>query len=180
MMPATDLQLTPAMRAVLDARGANLAQTRLLLNAATEEVDSLVEEIIALHVPPRTKARLLDYCRRLHALNAQEGELEREAAGILDEALTGVRTPGKGWRAGQRSPFTVKSLARQLRPALAVITAASSYTAADFVSAVRCVDDIVAAVPREHLLSASVRNALGPNRYQLLEQLVVQRLETAA
>jgi hypothetical protein len=172
-MSVTDHTLRPVLRDVLDARGSNLAQARLLFNA-TPEVDSLIELVHTLPVDLGTKRLLLTYCSDLLTLNADEGEHERQAAGILDAAVAALRHAATVER--QTNPFTVKALARRLRPPLAIIANAGHHDALAFVTAVRTIDEVVAVVPVSQLLTPSVRNQLGPNRYQLLEQLVEQRV----
>jgi hypothetical protein len=166
----TDRALRPALRNVLDARGSNLEQSRLLFNA-TSDVDSLIEELHALRIDGATKRRLLAYCTQIFTLNQDEGEHERRAAGILDATVSASFAP----KTGPRNAFTVKTIARKLRPALAVIAAKPAADAIAFVRAVRHVDEVLDLVPAEQLLTASVRNQLGPRKYELLCELVSER-----
>jgi hypothetical protein len=177
----SDHTLSPALRSVLDARGSNIEQARLIFNAATDDIDSLVEEIAALPVSDDLKRRLLHYCHDLLALNNDEGEHERYAAGVLDATLTTLRDDARPrgedgrYNPGQRSQFTVKALARTLRPALAVIAQVPAAEAKAFINAVRTVDHVLDLVPAHQLLTPSVRNQLGAGRYRLLEDLVSER-----
>lgn len=176
-MTVSDHSLSPALQHVMDARGANMLQARLIRNADTAAVDSLVEEIALLDVPAATRARLLGYCDQLLSVNDVEGEHERQAAGVLDSAVTVLRS---GRRHGRRQPFTVKDNARRLRPALRVLDERDGHDELQRASARRAVDQVLASVPAAALLTSSMRNELGPNRYRLLEQLAAARTAVVA
>lgn len=160
------VQIDRVLEQVMHARAAGHAQHRVLYNP-TPEVDSLVEEIIALPIDTAVRRRLLDFVRQVAHLNHAEAEHERAAAGTLDELLTigrrAVTTAPRG------TTMSVKTIAGLLRPALR-----TGGDPADII-----VRGLLTRVPRSTLLGKGMRGELGKQPHATLT-LLVERIETGA
>lgn len=173
-MTMTRSEASHGLEDAMDCRALNLEQTRHLFNP-TPEQDSLAEDIAALlrfGVPVDVVAKLTTRCRQILESNVAEGEGEMSLAAIFEDQIH------RTLRAPVAERATVKSLAARLRGPLATMLARSDGVA--YFKACCAVRDILAAVPAEHLLTASMRHELRDRRFDLLASLATLGEELAA
>ncbi len=154
----------------------NRAEARLLYDPSPA-IDSLAEDIATLHrfgVPAETIEGLLRRVRRAIALNDCEANVHGELCELLDDLARAAH--GDTLHRHASRVMTVKAIAKALRPALGVIAAPREHDAMAFVKAVRTIDRLVASHPLAVLLTDSVRNEIGPRRFDLFERLVRERV----
>jgi hypothetical protein len=146
-----------------DARCHNLRQRSALFNPDAE-LNSLVELL------PRLERVLDDEAREvlrglivaLWQSNEAEGQLEREVLGWADETahdLHHEETTGQA--------LGVKAAAGRLRDPLAVLEDVPALV----VDAVRQLDAVLQLAASSRLLTASMRNQLGPSKFATLQRL---------
>lgn len=161
---------------VMDARGENLCQQRLI-NNATPEIDSIVEHVAALIRTATDRQRphlraLLELVRDLAQSNTREGAAQTSVAGVVDQLAADLRrseTTG-------HTEFGVQQLARALRRPLETIVNAKRDDSARYVTAVRQIGQVLDMVPAAHLLdNASLRHELGVTKYTRLCELIRER-----
>lgn len=162
----------------LDARGHNLHQARLIANR-TPDVDCLLDhlhELIRTASPEQRDhlAAMLGILRTLGKSNAQEGELEQAVAGAAEQMALDARDRR------MRDYLGVKAIANAVRGPLGVLAHPQRHTASEYVHAARTLDDVIARVPAEQLVRASVRHELGVRKYGQLVALVHDREAVAA
>lgn len=163
--------MRPALDAILDARGENLRQARLIFDPSPED-DSLIEHVVALMRPgadaTARAAQMATLLRQLLTSNSREGEHERVAAGVLDALCAALHTDGV------RSALTVKAAATLLRPHLRVIDQAATTTVAalDYFQAACAIKDVIGQLPDAVLRGRGLRHELGERRHDLLLSLI--------
>jgi hypothetical protein len=127
---------------------------------AKELVAPIFKQILALrdkNVPEDTITALLDALKACCEYNAALSVKAQTVCNTLDELSRGVS-----------SVLTIKGIVKTLRPALKVLVDPQAHGAAEYVQATRTVDEIVAAVPRDRLLSESVRHELRSRAFRTL------------
>lgn len=168
MTPVQTHALAPVMDSVMDARACTEESGRLLYSS-DEERACLSRHVESLPKDNPARLPMVRMVRRLMILNSDQGATLQYAAGVV-EAIS------PAWEAARRE-LTVKSMRERLVPALRVIADAEDPNRREpvdpiaFVRAVRTVDEIVAVVPAYELFTASVQNALGPGRFDLLRRV---------
>ena len=160
---------------VLDARAHNVLQERLIANK-TPEVDSVADLLGVLTADTRGEREIL---RKLYATagmlrgsNRQEGASEQSIAAAADVLATDLRGIELN---GVTTALTAKSIARQLREPLRML-ALSPVAAGAFVEAGRTIERVVARAPLAQLLSPAVEHELGAEKFQVLRELLAQRV----
>lgn len=160
-MIASVLQ-TLALSPALEAQAHNDDQQRLLDAPETPEVDSVREAIATGDL--QLALRLID---RLAASNAREREQERQFTGVIDRAVTDLRSAAlnRGKRMGSG-----RVLARTLAPTLDRLGRTSCT-----VEAAICAGSIWRAIDgltRDEVLRPAVTYQLGEQRTELLTRLL--------
>ena len=125
---------------------------------ARQLVPAVVEEILALRdlgVPEQNIDRLIEALRRCCAYNDEFVEHGQSICGHVTMLMHG----------GEPGALTVRGIVQALRPALRVLRDPASYSAADYVTAARDLQTITRRVPRDKLLSRSVKTNLGGSMY---------------
>lgn len=153
--------LRDMLEVTLDGVALNDAQ-RLACFNPDPEVNSLAERIVALRhhgVPDTVIGDLLQQVGEVLALNGQEGNRARTVAGQLDGLAAAAQHTACNGLAD--APASLKKLAEQLRPHLAVLRKPYEYDGFAYVQASGAARRIIAACPRARLESPTVRKQLG-------------------
>lgn len=164
--------------AILEAQALNAAQARLGYNPS-DECDSILEHAKALYrtATPGQRPHLVAIARlvkQLLAHNADERELEREVAGVVD--LLGACEP--------RDPLTIRGIADRTRGPLALLMNPIVGEPKHAEALAMVIEVLDAAQParvgtREHP-NASLSHELGPRKYGHLLDIVAERQGAAA
>lgn len=152
-----------ALAPALEARCRNLEQRALVFNPDAE-LNSLLELLPQLEraLDGEARAVLRGLIVSLWQSNEAEGALERELAGWADTTahdLHHEETTGES--------VGVKAAAARLRGPLTVLEDVPALV----VEAVRELDRVLALAAASRLLTASMRNQLGPSKYATLERV---------
>lgn len=127
-----------------------------------ELVAPVLTKILELHkygVPEDELRFFVDALRRCCAYNAHLHEVCQRIAGTLDELARAAQHTGTG---------SIKTLAAELRPHLAIIADPTGYGSDDYIDAVDALTDLIEATPFDRLAGGSMRRALAPGRHALL------------
>lgn len=149
----------------------NRAEHRLLANPATPEVDSLAEHIDHLAtfgVPATVIAGMRSLLDRATRINRGELDAHTNVRELLDDCASAAHA--RQVHQGVTEVLTVRGLANELRPRLQTLLDRDDAIA--YTHAHRAIRRLLSEHPRAVLLTASVRNELGPVKYRLLAELV--------
>lgn len=176
MVPSHNLR--GALEATMDLLPLNRKQHQLLFNPDAE-VNSLAERIVALRhhgIPEPVIKGLINDVRELLTLNAAEGAGARTVTGLLDELAVAMAHAERNRDAAEAivAAESIKQVACQLRPHLAVLRDPGSYDGTAWSVAQATVQDVIARTPRSRLLSPTMRNQLRKGPYRQLEALMSQ------
>lgn len=144
---------------------------RLELFNPDPEVNSLAEDIVALRlhgVPNEEIRRLLRRVGAVIALNGEEGDNTKKVAQRLDDFATAAQ---RAATCGQLAdaPVSLKKLAGQLRPHLAVLrTNGLGLGGARYLEASSAVRRIITTCPASRLASPTMRRQLGDGPHDQL------------
>lgn len=165
--------LAPSM----DATALNDQQAAMIVNG-TPQIDSLVEHLIAALHGERTDEHLraaLGIVGRIQAANRAEGACERRISGAADDLARTFRDaelnggqPAKMWSA--------KRVNRETRDALSVLL--NPVLTGQHEDALAAVVAVVAACPRDVLLSERTLHELQPRKFRRLMDIAEMEVPT--
>lgn len=160
---------TPAISLghIMDARGENLRQDRLIAALDTPEIDSAAE-VAMLITDPQVRSQMLKILAEIRRSNRSEGSCERDAAGALDQASTIAHT--ERVRATKRA-LTVRGAANLLRPLLRDDRAGGAGARWALLQSVR---DCRTQMDPAYLTGRGMRNELGRDPFVQLQALLVE------